>query len=275
MPPEIPSQTWFDAQTRIDELLARQIEQNEAIKSSLFAILESSRIKLPEKNDLIITYPEAGGTYELSAGVTTFDFFGGTVRLPTGSSANLSDALREHDHKQCHSITIDSEQPIGVRIDDSGAFTTNVGIPFSRSDVSFQRIKVETDRETNIKLYASTSPKALYLEPNKFYSNNPYISNTTVAVVGTKNIEDVRSGSSTINGASRDDSDQCLNRNATSGYIYNDGPGNLSIEFHNGVSYSNAEVLNSGMTRDLEEMNISKIRIDATINDTAYIIGAQ
>jgi hypothetical protein len=119
------------------------------------------------------------------------------------------------------------------------------------------------------------SPKALYLEPGKFYSNNPYISDTTVAVVGTKNIEDVRAGSSTINGAARDDTGQCLNENATSGYIYNKGPGNLSIEFHNGIGYSGAESLSPNLTRDLEGMNIEKLRIDTTINATSYILGAQ
>lgn len=230
---------------------------------------------MPVKDDLIITYPEAGGTYELRPGVAIFDFFGGDIRLPTGVSARLSDALREHDHDQCHSITIDAEQSVIIRIDDSGAFTTNQGIPFSRSNVSFKRVSIETDRKTNVKLYASTSPKALYLEPGKFYSKNPYISNTNVAVVGTKNIEDIRSGASTINGVARDDTGQCLGMNATSGYIYNVGPGDLSIEFHNGVSYSNAETLPSSMTRGFDDMNIEKVRIDTTINATPYILGAQ
>ena len=243
--------------------------------SERLSTIELLLSKTSEKDDLIITYPEAGSTEELPVGVAVFDFFGGTVKLPTGIQDDLSDALREHGHKQCHSITIDSEQPVIVRIDNSGAYTTNGRISFSRSNVSFQRISIETDRKTNVKLYASTTPNALRVEPRQFYSNNPFISNSTVDVVGTKNIEDIRSGSSTINGAAIDDTSQCLGENATSGYIYNSGPGNLSIEFHNGVSYSEAETLPSNMTRDFEDMNISKIRIDTTIGGTAYILGAQ
>ena len=279
----------LDGVTNVDELLTDFKQQslhlslltNQKITSQTDALLasitEATYAISPyhKKDDLVITYPEDGSTKELGIGTTTFDFYGGTVMLPTGTPDDLSDSLQEHDHFHCHSITIDSEQPIIIRIDNSGAFTTNAGIPFSRSSISFQRISVETDRKTNIKLYASTTPKAVYIDPRKFYTNNPYISNTSVAIVGTKNIEDIRAGSSTINGVSRDDASQCINENATSGYIYNEGPGDLLIEFHNGIEYSNAETLSSSMTRDLAEMNISKIRIDTTAADTSYILGAQ
>ena len=279
----------LDSVTSVDDIMEDFRQQslhlslltNQKITSQTDALLNSiteatyAISPYHKKDDLVITYPEDGSTKELGIGITTFDFYGGTVILPTGTPDDLSDALQEHDHFHCHSITIDAEQPILIRIDNSGAFTTNAGIPFSRSSISFQRISVETDRKTNIKLYASTTPKAVYIDPRKFYTNNPYISNTTVATVGTKNIEDIRSGSSTINGASRDDTSQCLNENATSGYIYNEGPGDLLIEFHNGVDYSYAETLSSSMTRDLAEMNISKIRIDTTTDGTSYILGAQ
>ena len=230
---------------------------------------------LAPKDELTITYPEAGGVKQLESGVAKFNFFEGKVVLPTGITENLSNALSEHGFTHCNSISIDAELPCEIRIDNSGAFTTNAGIPFIRSNIKFKQLTIKTSRQTNVKIYASTSPKALQIEPSLFYSGNPYISNTSIATAGTKNIEDIRNGSSTINGASRDDSAQALGKNAHSGYIYNLGPGDLSIEFNDGTGYSNAETLKSNLTRDLEGMDISKIRIDATIDATEYYLGAQ
>ena len=212
------------------------------------------------KDGLIITYPEAGNVYELPTGTAIFDFFGGTVKLPTGTQDNLSDALRENDHTYCHSISINAELPVSIRIDNSGSFTTNSGVPFILSNISYQRISITTTRKTNIAVYASTLQKALHLESDAFYTNNPFVYRGAVAAAGTSIEVDVRT---------------TLGRNAHNGWIANMGTtaGVLRIYMYDGVSWTTTYyTIGVDGVENLEMADIASIKVDSDVNATTFEI---
>lgn len=108
-----------------------------------------------------------------------------------------------------------------------------------------------------------------------YFEGNPYIYETVVALVGQKNIHDIREGNSTINGVAITET-QALLRSAHSGYVENLGPGNLLVEFSSdGTSYSGVRTLSPGQSQPLDKMDIVTLRLDTNVNNTAYRIGAQ
>lgn len=245
----IPTEKWLDTRTRVDELLVRQIEQNDLMIEALGA---------STKEHLIITYPIEGGTEELIAGVSTFDFVGGTVTGPTGIVTRLSDALHEHEFQHCHSIVVDAELPVDIRIDNAGAITTKPGIPFTLSDTRFKKVKVTTTRNTNVAVWASTSVKATYIEPGIFYSGNPYVFRDSVTAAGTPEELDIRT---------------TLGRNAHIGFIANMGntAGVLRVYEYDGISWTTEyyTIPKDGVEL-LEKADIASIRIDSDVNATQF-----
>lgn len=120
--------------------------------------------------------------------------------------------------------------------------------------------------------YNITKPKNV-----PFFVGNPYISETSVANIGlaNANIEDVRDGASTINGAAVDDTFQALRRNAHSGEIANLGPGNIFVAFDAGNGFSNERTIPPNNSQDLESMDIARIRLRTDIINTNYRLAAQ
>lgn len=247
---------YIDSHTKIDDLL---VSTNEILSRIENALRAESELPDDSKN-IIITYPESGDTKELLTGVTSLDFFGGNARLPTGETVSLSDALREHGHSHCHSIAINAELPVSIRIDDSGLFTTNAGVPFQISNISFQRVSITTTRKTNISVYASTMPKAAYLEPGAFYSENPYTYRGTVAAAGTPIEVDVRA---------------TLGRNAHNGWIANMGTtaGVLHVYLYDGISWTTTYyTIGVDGVENMEMADIAAIKIDSDVNATTFEI---
>lgn len=83
----------------------------------------------------------------------------------------------------------------------------------------------------------------------------PYISETTVAVAGVPNTENVSVS---------------MGKKAVTGYIVNDGPGNLLVQISvDGTTYSNIFTMIPNQTVNFAEELFSMI-IDASVNATAY-----
>lgn len=93
-----------------------------------------------------------------------------------------------------------------------------------------------------------------------FLSSRPYVSETTVAVVGVPNTENIVT-----------DPVQGLGRNAHTGYIICDGPGNLRVRLSNdGINFAPIITVIPNQLLDLDKEDIHTVTIDATINVTAY-----
>ena len=227
------------------------------------------------EKSIIVNYPPTGDK-DLPTGTHTFDFVERRVYLSDGTVEHM---YTSEPIETCKSIFLftDAEIDVKLYLNSNLVYETEISPKWVRnSNIEFDEMKVTTSKPTIFHLQACNKIDGVQnIEESVYYTGNPYISNTNVAVVGTQNIEDIRDGASTINGAARDDTAQCLNQNAHSGYIYNMGPGDLSIEFNDGSGYSNAETLQPNMTRPLEDMDIARVRIDTTINVTSYILGAQ
>ena len=239
-------------------------------------VLEQLLTRLqPGENSIIVNYPPTGNK-DLPEGTHTFDFIERRVYLSDGTTEHM---YTSEPIETCKSIFLSTDAVIDVKLylHNNLVYETEISPKWVRnSNIEFDEMKVTTAKPTIFHLQASNKINGVQnIEESIYYTGNPYISNTNVAVVGTPNIEDIRDGASTINGAARDDTAQCLNQNAHSGYIYNMGPGDLSIEFNDGSGYSGAETLQPNMTRDLGDMDIARVRIDTTINVTSYILGAQ
>jgi len=62
-----------------------------------------------------------------------------------------------------------------------------------------------------------------------------------------------------------------LGRNSGDGYIVNDGPGDLQVDLSfDGVTYETDITIKKDEILDLGGLNIHTIKIDATVNGTAY-----
>lgn len=261
-----PPEGIVDYGTRIDELIIRQIaqnesmiSQNESIKQILSSILASSGTQPGEMPPLIITYPEDGGTKELSAGISRFDFYEGKVNLPTGLREDLSDSLVEHEFTHCHSIAINAELPVTIRIEDGGAFTTNAGIPFVLPNIKFKHISISTTRKTNVAIFASTSPKALYLEPDSFCPGNPFVHQGTVATAGTPNTEEVYAA---------------LGKNGRKGSLRHiDKTGILYVKLScDGITFTDIISLEPGDVLEFDRDDLHTLMVDTDIGGTEYIL---
>lgn len=94
----------------------------------------------------------------------------------------------------------------------------------------------------------------------EYLSGRPYVSEDIVVVVGTPNTENIVT-----------DAVQGLGRNAHTGYIVNDGPGNLEIGLSNdGVTYTPDITIIPNQILDLNGEDIYSITIDTTIINTNY-----
>lgn len=93
-----------------------------------------------------------------------------------------------------------------------------------------------------------------------FLSGRPYVSEIAVAVAGVPNTENVVTNAV-----------QGLRRNAHTGYLINDGPGNLLVRLSNdGVTYAPTQTMIPNQILDLDGEDIYSILIDASVNNTAY-----
>lgn len=121
-------------------------------------------------------------------------------------------------------------------------------------------------------------PQRFVAKPTiNWFERNPYISETFVADTGSENanVEDLKDGDSTINGAPRDDSAQALERNAHSGELANLGLGSLFVSFNDGGGYSNERTIPPNNSQDLSGMDIAKLRISTDVIYTKYRLAAQ
>lgn len=141
------------------------------------------------------------------------------------------------------------------------------------SDFSLQSPVFEGDNKTfydvfELRLRSPTASTQYIVTENEylkqkdftFLSGRPYVRETTVAVAGTPNTENIVT-----------DAVQGLGRNAHTGYIICDGPGNLRVELSNdGTNFAPFITVIPNQILDLDQEDLHTIRIDTTVGGTAY-----
>lgn len=120
------------------------------------------REKMLREEIVFFTYPRTGGTKTLQAGITSFDLYTGKVTLPDGTENPMSTSLEEHSRKNAHSVYIEADQEITVKVGDAGGeHTVDAKDYFLSTYLSFNKFYVTATEDTKIKFWACTNPEAI------------------------------------------------------------------------------------------------------------------
>jgi len=131
---------------------------------------------------------------------------------------------------------------------------------WSRFNVLFDLVEVTASKNTSVYMQvADTVDGVPQISQADYYEGNPFVSNTTVAVAGTKNTEAVYAS---------------LGRNARKGTLrHNGGTGVLLVEVsHNGIDFADAVPMGPGDVIEFDGDDIHTILVDANTNGTAYVL---
>lgn len=108
--------------------------------------------------------------------------------------------------------------------------------------------------------YIATENEMIRPKDVTFLKGRPYVRETNVAVAGVPNIELIVT-----------DPVQGLGRNAHTGYIICDGPGNLLIRLsNNGTTFAPIQTIIPNQILNLDTEDIFTISVDASVNATKY-----
>jgi len=165
-----------------------------------------------------------------------------------------------------------------VRITHDGIAFTNESPLYEGESKLYRNVYEVRHRAPVVGLKYRITENPLKKQKNiEYFSGNPYISETFIANTGltNANIEDIKDGASTINGAARDDTYQALRRNAHSGELANLGPGTIFVSFDDGNGFSNERTIPANNSQDLGGMDIARLRLRTDIINTQYRLAAQ
>jgi len=141
----------------------------EAINQTLCKINDNlTQIKFIEQarnvrdnNIYFFTVPENGGTRTFTAGTTKVDFITGTIINPNGNTEKLQQSLSQYQLEFVHSLSIDTNQDIVLRINDSPKRTISSGFSTQIPWLTYNFIEITCTTNTNIVLFACTNPQAV------------------------------------------------------------------------------------------------------------------
>ena len=209
--------------------------------------------------DYLCSYP-IESLKEFPVGKTTIDFWDGIVTFPDGTEETVSVALHDVGHDVLRSLFIYAEHKIHLWATHRGYLNVYIDPgTVSFMNVEFDKLKIETFRLTNIRLYAHTDPYGIpKIDLFSYREDIPYVVRSAVAVAGTYDELDIRSS---------------LGRDATSGFITNMGNtgGDLHIWEYDGINWtSDYYTIGPDGVINYSDESIQKIRIDATVDNTQY-----
>lgn len=190
MAPEIPPERILDRLTRMDELLALNLEATrsltEAIKSlkvvpaappvappvfppDALEVLKQIHKELksmsftPRKERIFtyFTYPLTGERKTVPAGTTKIDFYKGVVTLPDGTRETLSDSLEARKEFLVRSVFVETDKAIKVKLDDYGKIPVDAEDFLLMTWINFKTLWIYTTETTNISAEACTNPEAI------------------------------------------------------------------------------------------------------------------
>jgi len=119
--------------------------------------------KMEETREIfIVTYPTGGGSQTFPAGISVIDYYEGKITFADNTSDDLLNNLKNLDEPWMRSIFIETDQTIQVSFDDGVNFYQVVQGDFlGLTYQQFQHVYIKTTQDTNISVWATTSPDAV------------------------------------------------------------------------------------------------------------------
>lgn len=259
MSEELTNRTWFDIQTKIDELMVEQIKATKSTNAILAAIASTLGAEAPTIRHEESNYP-LSGKKSLPANETTFfNIKEGNVTFSSGADTEyltqpISDTL-------CHSIYIYTDRTIDIELyeEDRPELTTSIlPVQWRKIYVEFNTIKIKNTAPTNIYLIVSTEPEGVpEVNLSDYYEGNPYVTRGTLTMGDPVEI-DIRTN---------------LGRSGSVGFLANVGPvvGDIQVLEYDGISWTSDyyTIVKDGV-ENFEKADISKLRLTAVTADAVY-----
>jgi len=137
------------------------------VLSSMLPPLYETRDMLREQRilnteDYKMTYPAGGGVATVTKGTLVLNLELGEVSLPNGTTSQLSGSLQQVGKSVARSVYIETNKPITVQFDDSGAIRTVDAHDLLMEAKTCRRVTIETESTTELRFMASTSPYISY-----------------------------------------------------------------------------------------------------------------
>jgi hypothetical protein len=209
-------------------------------------------------DSLLINYPQSG-RITLPIGTTNIDIKTKQVFLADGTTDEMYSVT---PIEFARSLLLYADCSIDLKLYISGSVVhTSTRFPtWSRFDVKFDQMEITTSKQTSFYMQISNMFDGVpQIVQATYCEGNPFVSNTTVAVAGTPNNEEVYAG---------------LGRNGRKGTLrHNGASGILSVETsHDGTTFADAIPLGPGDVLKFDGDDIHTIRIDADTNGTPYVL---
>lgn len=126
------------------------------------AVQEILRTMEETKEIFIITYPTGGGSQTFPVGTSDIDFLAGKVLFANNETDDLANNLETLDEPWMRSFFIETDQTIQISFGDGRNFYQVVQGDFlGLTYQQFQHVYIKTIQDTNISVWATTSPDAV------------------------------------------------------------------------------------------------------------------
>jgi len=169
----IPTQSFLDRLSRVDELLQLLIEKPAGevtveipalpdplpISFDPAAILPVSLGPLPDP--FILAYPGDGTRATIAAGTTTINFKTGSVKAPDGAITTLSSSLDLAGKDFMRSVVVNTDAAIVIQMDSRDKIPARAGAWAMLQDTEFEKLYITTTTDTEIFVSASTASKSV------------------------------------------------------------------------------------------------------------------
>ena len=257
---ELINRTWFDRQTKIDELLVEVTKATRATNATLSSIASSLGAEVPvTRRHEDSNYPLTGKK-SLPANETLF------LNIKTGaitfsSGADVEYMTQPIPDTLCRSIYIYTDRTINIELyeEDRPELTTSIlPLQWRKIFVEFNTVKIKNTAPTNIYIIVSTEPEGVpEVNISDYYEGNPYVTRGTL-VMGVPTEIDIWSN---------------LGRSGSVGFLANVGPavGDIQVLEHDGISWTTTyyTIVKDGV-ENFEKADISKLKLTAVTADAVY-----
>ena len=149
MPPGL-----LDGLTRIDDLLARIVEQNERL-IGLAQGEEDRSLKI-----IFYTYPADGTYITLSSGTLILDFGAGTINT-SGAVTQMKHSLQSDSKDFLRSIFVDANKGIVVQLDGQDKTPVKEGKQLLATYQQFTKATITATEDTEVFVLCCTNPEAI------------------------------------------------------------------------------------------------------------------
>ncbi|NJD76945.1 MAG: hypothetical protein FIB08_07610 [Candidatus Methanoperedens sp.] len=110
---------------------------------------------------VFFTIPETGGNRSFAIGTTKINFKRGLIQNPDGTLEYMNRKLDQYSQEWLHSISIDADQDIKLKILPNSARTIVANFSTQIPYLNYNEVEITCTVATNIKIFACTNPSAV------------------------------------------------------------------------------------------------------------------